>query len=96
MNYWLAETTNLAECVEPLVRLIDDDARARPPHGEGALRRPRLDGAHDSQPVGLHVAGLRGAVGAVSDGRAVALPAFVGALRVRRRQGATCDATGRR
>jgi alpha-L-fucosidase 2 len=23
MNYWLAETTNLAECVEPLVQLID-------------------------------------------------------------------------
>jgi alpha-L-fucosidase 2 len=23
MNYWLAETTNLPECVEPLVRLID-------------------------------------------------------------------------
>jgi alpha-L-fucosidase 2 len=23
MNYWLAETTNLAECVEPLVRLIE-------------------------------------------------------------------------
>ncbi len=46
MNYWIAETGALPECVEPLIEFIE---RLREPgrqDGEGALRFERLGGAY--------------------------------------------------
>ena len=82
MNYWLAETTNLAECVDPLVQLIRRDAKTGVAHRSSSLRRARVDRPHDPQHLGLHLAGTGSALGPLSDGRAVALSAPVGAVRV--------------
>ena len=38
MNYWPAETTNLAECHEPLMALITDLVARRGQHSKGLLR----------------------------------------------------------
>ena len=90
MNYWPAETTNLAECHEPLLRFIGDLAKT------GAVTARHFYGAaagachHNSDiwalsnPVGDFGQGDPRWANWPHGGR-VAEPAPVGALRVRRR-----------
>ncbi len=85
MNYWPAEVCNLAECHQPLLDWIDCAAAQRPQNGVGALRRPRLDRAHDQQRLRLHLARRASGLGPVPGGRRLAVPASVGTLRLRRR-----------
>ena len=59
---------------------------------QDSLRHARLDGAHDSQRVGLHVAGLQRELGHVSDGRAVAVRSICGSSM---RSAATSEALAR-
>ena len=92
MNYWPAETTNLAECHQPLLRFIGDLAKT------GAVTARHFYGAggwcvhHNSD-----IWALSNPVGDLGQGDprwanwpmagVVAEPAPVGALRVRRRRG---------
>ena len=51
MNYWPAETCNLAECVEPLTAMVMDLAETGARTAQGALRRARLGGASQHRPL---------------------------------------------
>ena len=83
MNYWLAEPANLSECAQPLfdwtVAMIPGSREAT---RQGLRRKnPRLDDAHlrqhlRRQRLAMEPARLR-----------LARPAFLGPLRVHRRQG---------
>ena len=92
MNYWPAETTNLAECHQPLLRFIGDLAKtgavtARHFYGCGGLvRAPQQRHLGHQQSRRRSRPGQSG-VGQLADVRPVVQPAPVGALRVRRRQG---------
>ena len=68
MNYWLAETTNLPQCVEPLVALID---AMREPGAKTAKIHYNAGGwtVHTIHNVwGFTSPGENPVVGAVSDG----------------------------
>ena len=54
MNYWPAETCNLAECVEPLIAMVKDLSVDRRPHRAGNVRRPRLGGPPQYGPLARH------------------------------------------
>ena len=90
MNYWPAESANLAELHEPLLAFIRDLVGHRHADRVVDVRHARLDGA----PQRRHLAALRHGrrlgqrrpgVGHVGDGRAVAGAAPLRALPVRRR-----------
>ncbi len=51
MNYWPAETCNLAECVEPLTQMVLEMAQDRRAHGQGDVWRARLGGASQHRPL---------------------------------------------
>ena len=91
MNYWPAETCNLADCHEPLFDLIADLSHNGARDGEDQLRLPRLGVASQYRSLAAIGAGGRlrpgvAHVGQLGDERSVALRAPVGALRVQRRQ----------
>ena len=87
MNYWPAEVGNLAECAEPLFRMIREltDQGAR--RGPGALRRPRLGLPSEHGPLARGRAHGRAELGDVHDRRGLAGDASLGALSVHGRQG---------
>ena len=87
MNYWPAETTNLSECHEPLLRIVRELSRRRREDREAALRPPRLGAASQHDDLARHAARRRQLQGGVLDGRRrVVLPAPVGALPVHARR----------
>ena len=69
MNYWPAESTNLAECVEPLTAHGEGSRRHRRAHSARDVRRPRLGGPPQHRPVAGDRADRRPAVGPVADRR---------------------------
>ena len=91
MNYWPAETTNLAECHQPLLRFIGDLAKtgavtAR--HFYGAAAGASTTTATSGRSATRSATSARGSpVGELADGGRLDQPAPVGALRVRRRHG---------
>ena len=85
MNYWPAEPTNLAECIEPLLRMVDEICRHRRADGAEHVRRARLGGASQHRPLARDGADRRRRMGHVADRRRVAVHAPVGPLRVQRR-----------
>ena len=85
MNYWLAEPTNLGECVEPLVRMImeltETGARtARVQYGARGWV------AHHNTDLWRATAPIDGPQWGMCGGRGLALSAPLGALRVYGRQ----------
>ncbi len=87
MNYWPAETCNLAECHEPLFDLIEGLSQNRRADGADELRMPRLG-----------VASQRGSLAAIgAGGRFRAGVADLGELEHERRRGSarTCGSTTR-
>ena len=73
MNYWPAEICNLAECHYPLFASDRFPPAQRPQDREGALRRRRLDGAHDHERLRLHLAGRVAGLGPVPRRRCVGI-----------------------
>ena len=51
MNYWLPDPANLGECMEPLIRLVEEVSVDRRGDGRGALRRARLGAAPQHRPL---------------------------------------------
>ena len=90
MNYWLAEPTNLAECHEPLFDLIEEMSvngaeTAKVNYGAGGwAAHHNADLWRQTAPAGNFGTG-RSRLGVLAHGRAVALPAPLGALPLQRR-----------
>ena len=76
MNYWPAETTNLAETTAPLFDYVDSLRAARPGHRAADVRQPRLGRAQRDQPVRLHRRARLGDRVLVPRGRRLAGPAL--------------------
>ena len=73
MNYWPAEVDQPRRVPRAAVRPDRGAARAGSTHREGALRRPRLGRPPQHRPVARDDAGRRRPLGAVADGRRLAL-----------------------
>ena len=91
MNYWPAESSNLAELHEPMLSFVKDLVGHGREDGQGQLRRTRLGGAPQRGSLAAIRASRqlrrrRSGVGALDDGGPVAVAASLGALRVWRRQ----------
>ena len=89
MNYWPAETANLAECHQPLFGLADAIWPRRAEDRRRQLRRAAAGSPTTTPTSGAHRPGRRrrrrSGLGQLADGRRLALPAPLGALRLRRR-----------
>jgi alpha-L-fucosidase 2 len=87
MNYWPAEPTNLAECAEPLIAMVqelsDTGARTAKVHwgASGWVTHHNTDGWRAAAPDRWAF------VWNVANGRSVVVPASMGSLRIRRRPG---------
>ena len=72
MNYWPADSTNLAETMEPLMAMVSGPVGHRRANGAGDVRRRRLGGASQHRSVACHRPDRRTAVRHVADRRRVA------------------------
>ncbi len=87
MNYWPAESCNLAECVEPLVGHGHGPDRNRRTHGQESIWDARGWVAHHNTDLWRATAPIDGPqIRHVAHGRRVALPAPLGTLSIHRRQ----------
>ena len=86
INYWGAESGNLAECHEPMLGFHPPGERQQPADRARPLRRARLGGPSRCGHLGAGRPDQRlGLRGDVSSRLGLAVPAFVGTLRVFRR-----------
>jgi len=84
MNYWPAESGNLAECVEPLIAMVNDLTVTGASNGSGDVWRTRLGGASQYRSLARVCADRWAELGYVAERGRMVVPASLGPLRIQR------------